>query len=76
MTLEGSTRLADLEEALHQKFESPGNETLAGFLCERLGHIPVEGESVKANGYIFRIEQMEGLRIASVHAVKQNGGEA
>lgn len=76
MTLAGSTRLSDLEEALHQKFESQGNETLAGFLCEKLGHIPAEGESVKANGYIFRIEKMEGLRIASVHAVKHKGGEA
>lgn len=75
MTLDGSTRLVDLAEALHQKFDSPGNETLAGYLCEKLGHIPVSGESVKANGYSFRIMRMEGLRIATVYAVKIQEGE-
>lgn len=41
-------------------------ETLAGFLLERLGRIPVAGDRVAEDGWQLEIIAMDSLRIASV----------
>ena len=46
--------------------EAEGHHTLAGFLLERLQHIPCAGESLRWKGYQFRILAMDGPRIARV----------
>jgi CBS domain containing-hemolysin-like protein len=46
--------------------EADGHHTLAGFLLERLQHIPAAGEGVRWKGYQFRILAMDGPRIARV----------
>jgi len=40
--------------------------TLGGFLFDRFGRIPSEGEEVDLDGWTFRIEEMERRRIAKV----------
>ncbi|MCR5723510.1 MAG: hemolysin family protein [Treponema sp.] len=68
--LDGSARLEDVSEALHCKLESLGNETIAGFICDKLAHIPVPGEYVKANGYLFYVVRMDGRRVSQVHCLR------
>ena len=63
---DGSARLSDLEDALKIKLVSHGNETIAGFICDRLGHIPAENEAVSEGGYRFTVAAMDGLRVARV----------
>jgi CBS domain containing-hemolysin-like protein len=41
-------------------------ETLAGFLLDRLGHIPGAGEIVVFEGWTLRVESMDRRRIAEV----------
>jgi CBS domain containing-hemolysin-like protein len=41
-------------------------ETLAGFVLDELGHIPVVGESVVLDGWRFEVETMERLRVVSL----------
>jgi CBS domain containing-hemolysin-like protein len=41
-------------------------ETLAGFMLERLGHIPVSGESIEHEGWILTVAAMDRLRVAEV----------
>ena len=41
-------------------------ETLAGFLLDRLGHIPCDGEIVVFKGWTLRVESMDRRRIAEV----------
>ena len=41
-------------------------ETLAGFVLERLGHIPDVGERVELGGWVLTVEAMDRRRIASV----------
>lgn len=65
--LDGSARLGDLSEILHVPLASHGNETIAGFICDKLGHIPAVGESVCDSGYRFTVTEMDSLRIAEVH---------
>ena len=66
-TIDGSTRLIDLEDTLRIKLESKMNETIAGYICEKLGRIPMVGESIEEGNLIFTVEEIEGHRIAKVH---------
>ncbi len=74
--LEGSVRLSDLSEFLHINFDPCKNETLAGFILEKLDRIPTPGESLEYSGYKFTVTAMEGLRVDQVHCTKlKSGGE-
>ena len=66
-SFDGSTRLIDLEETLKIKLESKMNETIAGYICEKLERIPMVGESIEESNYIFTVEKLEGHRISRVH---------
>ncbi len=46
--------------------EAEGHHTLAGFLLERLQHIPSPGEGLRWKGYQFQILAMDGPRIERV----------
>ena len=46
--------------------EAMDHHTLAGFLLERLQHIPAEGEALRHNGLQFEIVAMDGPRIRRV----------
>jgi CBS domain containing-hemolysin-like protein len=51
-------------------------ETLAGYVLERLGHIPDEGEELEADGWRFRIVERDRLRVARVELERlTDGGE-
>ncbi len=49
-------------------FELPDGEydTLAGFVLDRLGHIPVAGEVVDHEGWSFEVLALDGLRVAEL----------
>ena len=77
--LDGSSRLVDLEESLHIKLDSSINETLAGFILEKLDRFPMLGESIEVGNYKFTVEEMEGLRISKIHCERlevEEGEEA
>jgi CBS domain containing-hemolysin-like protein len=43
-------------------------ETVAGFVLERLAHLPVEGESVAVEGWRLTVAGVEGRRVARLQA--------
>lgn len=49
--------------------EASDHHTLAGFLLERLQHIPAAGEALRHNGLQFEIITMKGPRIVQVKLV-------
>ena len=49
--------------------EASEHHTLAGFLLERLQHIPAAGEALRHNGVQFEIITMRGPRIVQVRLV-------
>jgi putative hemolysin len=69
--IDGSARLSDLQEAFHLPLESHGNETIAGYICDKLGHIPSVGETLSTGTYRFTVVTMDGLRIAQVHCIRE-----
>lgn len=53
-----------------------GYETLAGFVLERLGVIPQEGESFVFDGRRYTVLEMDGRRVAKVRVEKLSGPAA
>ncbi len=45
-------------------------ETIAGFILDRLGRIPDEGDRLTIDGWRLEVAAMDGLRIASVQVVR------
>jgi putative hemolysin len=64
--VEGRTSLDDLSEVLGMELVSEDVDTLGGFLYNILGRVPEEGEEFDYEGMTFRIERLEGQRIAEV----------
>jgi CBS domain containing-hemolysin-like protein len=52
-------------------FEMPEGdyETIAGFLLDRFGHLPAEGETVAWEGWNLEVVAMDGRRIASIEMI-------
>jgi CBS domain containing-hemolysin-like protein len=46
-------------------------ETVAGFVLERLAHLPAEGESVEIEGWRLTVAGLEGRRVARLRASPQ-----
>ncbi|WP_349363330.1 MAG: hemolysin family protein [Roseitalea porphyridii] len=46
--------------------ERPAYQTLAGFMLDRLRHLPVEGEALETDGWRFEVLDMDGQRIDKI----------
>lgn len=55
--------------------EADGHHTLAGFLLERLQHIPSSGESLRWKGHQYLITAMDGPRIDRVQITRRSSEE-
>ena len=44
-------------------------QTLAGFIVKALGHVPKEGETIEAQGYVFEVLDMDRHRVDKVLVV-------
>jgi CBS domain containing-hemolysin-like protein len=64
--VEGTIHGEDLAHVTGFELPEGPYETLAGFLLDRLGHLPVPGELVVHEGWTFEVLQMDRRRIAAV----------
>jgi len=57
-------------------FEVPEGEyeTLAGFVLDQLGRIPVPGDEFTYGHHRLEVEEMDGLRVATVRLTRLDGG--
>jgi putative hemolysin len=68
----GDLEIFELNRQLGLKLpEADGHHTLAGFLLERLQHIPTPGESLRWKGDQFVISAMDGPRIERVQITRR-----
>lgn len=64
----GKMFLDDLDELLNLNLNTlTESQTIAGFLIELIGRIPVKGEKIEHNDNIFTIVRVDGNRIGSVN---------
>ncbi|MEZ5426284.1 MAG: hemolysin family protein [Pyrinomonadaceae bacterium] len=74
--LDGGLAVRDLNKRLDLNLPvSEAYTTIAGFLLNESGEILQEGEEVKYNGHIFRIESVDKRRILKVRMEKSEEGE-
>jgi len=73
VVLDGSVNIRDLEtQGLLHLPRDQGFETLAGYVLNRLGHIPHPGETFSHDGKRFSVISMDGLRIDKVKVERIN----
>ncbi|MEU8253272.1 hemolysin family protein [Micromonospora inaquosa] len=68
--VDGVLRSDELAEQTGFRLPEGPYETLAGFLMARLGHIPLGGETVEADGWEFTVVEVERHRIEQVRVVR------
>ncbi len=69
--LEGTTRLSDINEALRVNLFSDINESVGGWIMERIGRIAEVGDKVVFDGWIFIVKKLDGFRIEKVLLVRE-----
>lgn len=63
---EGAMSLRDLNELLGTRLDADGVETVAGWLIERIGRIPREGEAFELEGLRFLVLSAEPVRVSKL----------
>ena len=72
--VDGQTNVDEVRERLEISVPEGDYVTLGGFILDALGHIPVEGESVRVDGWELAVQDMDKRRIARV-LVRREGSE-
>ncbi|MGH3931755.1 MAG: hemolysin family protein [Pseudonocardiaceae bacterium] len=74
--LDGLLHRDDVRELIGIELPEGPYTTLAGFVINRLGHIPEVGESVAAFGQRFTVLEMEGHRVARIRVTPSTERES
>lgn len=64
--IQGQTTIYDLKEDLEIELPEGKYQTLAGFVLDRLGHIPAAGEVCSYGGWEFTVTEVIGPKILEV----------
>ena len=62
----GALRIEGLRDQLDLEVPDGEYETVAGFVLDRLGHIPEPGEQVVYQGWVFEVARVEGVRVTEI----------
>lgn len=73
-SVDGATLLDEIEDLTGISFEGEHNDTIAGLMLDRMGHIPNRGEhpSIVINGTRFTVQEIDQQRISKVLIVKNH----
>ena len=69
--MNGNVPLEEAEKALGISFKVEDSVTLAGFLAEKLQHLPKKGERVSYEGYVFQVQRASERRVHQVLVFKE-----
>jgi CBS domain containing-hemolysin-like protein len=64
--VKGSLRIERLDELFGVSVPDGEYETVAGFVLDRLGHIPEPGERVRLDGWELTVTRVEAVRITEL----------
>jgi CBS domain containing-hemolysin-like protein len=66
--IDGLVAIDDVNDTLAMGIESEA-DTIGGYVFEVLGRKPELGDEIRRNGYVLRVEKLDGLRIAQVRVL-------
>lgn len=72
MLIDGLTLIEDVNDLLGTDLHDPAYDTIAGFVMGKLGRIPRLKDTVESDNLCFRVEEMDGMRIARVSIKRMN----
>lgn len=74
--LSGSMPIYDVNKLLEAKIPEGDYDTISGYLQEKLGRIPKDGEKpvIETENVTYKIEEYEDKRIIKIKACKNNNG--
>jgi CBS domain containing-hemolysin-like protein len=67
-SIDGRIPIGVVNEALGSSFESEDFDTIGGLILGHLGRVPEVGDEVRLDGYVLRVDEVDGPRIAQVVA--------
>ena len=70
--VQGRIDIDDLNRKLHTDIDGGDSDTLAGFIFEQLGRVPVLGESIEVNGFMLEVHQVVERQIRWVRVLHRN----
>ena len=71
----GRTQLDQVNDWLRARLPEGDWDTIGGLLYDRLGHVPVEGESVVLGDWRLTAQRIQGRRIGRVRITPERAGE-
>lgn len=71
LAVDGKMHLEELQDLLNIEFPEGDYDTIAGFLSHIAGKIPSEGEEIRYDHLIFRIEKADKRRVLKVRIKKE-----
>jgi putative hemolysin len=74
--VDGLVSVHEIEERFGEPEGRVYSATIGGYVAERLGRIPKEGDSVAFGEYDVRVEAMEGLRVAKLRFIRRETPQA
>jgi CBS domain containing-hemolysin-like protein len=66
--IDGRIPIGVVNEALGSEFESEDFDTIGGLVLGHLGRVPEVGDEVRLDGYLLRVDEVDGPRVAQVIA--------
>ena len=69
--VDGRITIGTVNEAVGSDFKSEDFETIGGLVLGQLGRAPEVGDEVRLDGYLLRVEEVDGPRVARVVARKE-----
>jgi len=64
--IDGLALIAEVNQELELELQDPNYDTIAGYILGKLARIPRQGDVIEADGIRFRVEAMDGMRIARI----------
>ena len=64
--MDGRTSIGEVNEALGTDFVSQDFETVGGLVLGHLGRVPEKGDEIRLDGYLLRVDETDGPRVARV----------
>ncbi len=67
-SIDGRIPIGVVNEALGSQFESNDFDTVGGLVLGALGRAPAVGDEIRLDGYLLRVDEVDGPRVAQVLA--------
>jgi CBS domain containing-hemolysin-like protein len=67
-SIDGRIPIGVVNEALGSEFESEDFDTIGGLVLGSLGRVPEVGDEIRFDGYLLRVDEVDGPRVAQVVA--------